>query len=349
MRLLLVTLLLFVNQNARGAIEQKQTVIEGAKASVLVDPELWNKKLIVVAHGYVPGDRPLLDPLNKNDQHFALFLESGWMVAATSYRRNGLIIRDAITDLELLYDWVVDEYDRPELTIVHGSSMGGMIVSLIAEQDQSRFDAALATGAALRLKEEKNPLALKHQPLIPLLFLSNRSEIKGPAAYQKKSLKNGKNAALWQVDRDGHVNLNTKERFQANQALELWLAKGEIELTRDGTIDMSPEKSGTELIDGVLNVPIRKIRKSYGNLTLDLIRSDLEAIGLKLGDRVKVTYQNQSHACLIGTSYGDVKVGEWVLFQRADGYYLLSRNFADAASTLGISLGDTIQLTLAEG
>ncbi|EDY83170.1 hypothetical protein VDG1235_2794 [Verrucomicrobiia bacterium DG1235] len=348
MRLFLLFFLLSLATYARGSVEQRQTTIEGATVSALVDPDRWNQKLIIIAHGYVPEDSPLVDALEESDPDLAPFLEAGWMVASTSYRRNGIIVRDAITDLELLYDWLVEEYGNPSITILHGGSMGGMVVTLIAEQDQTRFDGALGAGAALQIREQKNPLDLTHHPRIPLLFLSNRSEIDGPANYQQKAQKLGTQVALWRVDRDGHVNINPKERYEANSALEQWIAGREIEFNRDCTIEMSPQNSNTQLVDQSLQVPVKEVDKTYGNLRLDLVKSDLEAIDAKLGDTITITYQSQTYACLIGTTYGDVEVGKWVLFQTADGYYLLSRNFANAADSLGIDEGETLQLSLPE-
>ena len=40
-------------------------------------------------------------------------LNEGWMVATTSYRRNGIIIADAIDDLDALRAFIADTYGEP--------------------------------------------------------------------------------------------------------------------------------------------------------------------------------------------------------------------------------------------
>jgi pimeloyl-ACP methyl ester carboxylesterase len=178
---------------SEAKFEKHEGDIEGAKYSILFPAENWNGKLVMIAHGYVPEGNPLVAALDEADPHFDSFLESGWMVARTSYRRNGVIIADAITDLELLYDHISKAFGKPELAILHGGSMGGLIVTLIAEQDQDRFDAALAVGAALHMIDSEKNLEFSYSPNIPLLFLTNRSELDGPKNYFRWGKRKGSN------------------------------------------------------------------------------------------------------------------------------------------------------------
>jgi alpha-beta hydrolase superfamily lysophospholipase len=57
------------------------------------------------------------------------------MVATTSYRRNGLVVADAIADLDALRAYIAQAYGEPERVILEGESMGGLIVTIMAERD----------------------------------------------------------------------------------------------------------------------------------------------------------------------------------------------------------------------
>jgi S-adenosylmethionine hydrolase len=136
--------------------------------------------------------------------------------------------------------------------------------------------------------------------------------------------------------------VNPLERLAGNSALEKWVNTGEIEIEKDGTVLMEPEGSSAVLDGESLIVTVSGVSASYGNLVLDLIHKDLEAADIELGDFIEIEIKGQFYRCLVGTSYGDVPRREWVLFRLADGYYLLSRNFGDAAGTTGITEGETL-------
>ena len=48
------------------------------------------------------------------------------------------------------------------------------------------------------------------------------------------------------------------------------------------------------------------------------------------------------YRALYGRTYTDVKTGQWVAFPDADGRTVLSRDFADAAHTTGLKVGDPV-------
>jgi pimeloyl-ACP methyl ester carboxylesterase len=54
-------------------------------------------------------------------------------VAMTSYRRNGRVVRDGMEDVNQLRDYIEKNYGRPNLCLLEGRSMGGCIVTLLAE------------------------------------------------------------------------------------------------------------------------------------------------------------------------------------------------------------------------
>ena len=85
---------------------------------------------------------------------------------------------------------------------------------------------------------------------------------------------------------------------------------------------------------------------AYGNLTMDFRPADLARLGLKKGDTARVRFgaAGPEVSILLGTTFGDVKEGEWVCFPTADGYTLVCRNFADAADSTGAIVGSPVTL-----
>ena len=61
------------------------------------------------------------------------------MVATTSYRRNGMIVGDAIADLDALRAYIVTAYGELDRVILEGESMGGLIVTIMAERDAELY------------------------------------------------------------------------------------------------------------------------------------------------------------------------------------------------------------------
>jgi len=116
-------------------------------------PENWNGSLILYAHGYVgPGGVPKI-PLEQLELDGVgspkLVGDLGYAFAVTSYRRNGLAVRDGVADLlDLLeaFQRYAVETGRPEADRVYvvGVSEGGLIATLAAEQHPDVFSGALA-------------------------------------------------------------------------------------------------------------------------------------------------------------------------------------------------------------
>jgi hypothetical protein len=133
-------------------------------------PAVWNGELVVWAHGYTnPGpDRPPYTPLELPADEASGFRlkdivrqigtqENGFYgYAGTSYRRNGLVAPEAVTDLEETSAWARQrfaslalEHDLPSLPVVTylvGASEGGLSTVLAVERvgAASLFDGGLA-------------------------------------------------------------------------------------------------------------------------------------------------------------------------------------------------------------
>lgn len=57
-------------------------------------------------------------------------MRQGWIVAMTSYRREGLIVSDAIKDVNNLRNFICNERGYPYWVVLEGRSMGGACLCL---------------------------------------------------------------------------------------------------------------------------------------------------------------------------------------------------------------------------
>ncbi|WP_221029420.1 SAM hydroxide adenosyltransferase [Actomonas aquatica] len=336
--------------------------IEGAKYTIAAPAARadWNGNLLLIAHGYRPETAPLVADLNPAQAAYATLLAEGWIVAKTSYRRNGIIVQDAITDLANLHAHIRAQFGPPSRSIVMGDSMGGTIATLLAESESPPYDGLIAIGAALDLREDNGAGAVNLQPRHPLLFIANRSEFEGPSAYTETVLQRPTSVALtapalFRVDRDGHVNVNQAERLYAIRAMELWLEHGSRALPDDAQTPASPHDGTVQPVardsavtfdaDGRgFTATVTDVSAIYGNVWLNAQPADFAAIGLTSGLWARLTAGDETYRVRHGTDFSDVERGQWVVFPNADGFYWLSRNWANAAETANLQLGDTVHI-----
>lgn len=326
----------------------------------LARPAAWNRCLLLLAHGLRSEDRPLVADLLPEQHAYRTLLAEGWMIAKTSYRRNGLIVADAVEDLDALRNHIAASYGSPLRVILEGESMGGLIVTHIAEREPHQpalYHGAIAIGAALHLREPNSRLGgLTLQPRIPLLFLANRSEIDGPAHYVTADVPRiaGHAPHLLRVSRDGHVNVNQFERLAALRILTTWIEKGHHTLPEpapgapfaDVTAVPEPRPSEvTQHADGRgFDARVTGISAVYGNVSLNAQPADFAAVGIERMTWFQLTVDSATFRVLHGRDFNSVKRGEWVSFPNADGYYWLARNFADAAATAYLLVGKTVSI-----
>ena len=223
-----VGLLGWIELRAAPAIETGE--INGAKFT-LARPAQWNHRVLLLAHGLRSTDRPLVAALFPDQLATKTLLDEGWLVATTSYRRNGPIVADAIADLDALRAHIAEKLGAPQRVLLEGDSMGGLIVTLMAErplQTPRLYHGAIAIGAVLDLREPDSALTISFRPQIPLLFLTNQSELDGPKNYVTHDATDlaAIRAQLFRVARDGHVNVNQHERLAAIRAVNAWLEIG---------------------------------------------------------------------------------------------------------------------------
>ncbi|MDO8540800.1 MAG: hypothetical protein Q7S40_10225 [Opitutaceae bacterium] len=332
--------------------------IDGAKFT-LARPSRWNGHLLLLAHGYRAEDRPLVADLNPSHGAIKTLLDEGWMVAKTSYRRNGIIITDAISDLDALRNYIAEKFSPPDRVLLEGESMGGLIVTLMAERDVTippLYAGAIAIGAALQAREANSTVGLSMQPKIPLLFLSNQSEIEGPRLYVSADIPGSASVrpALFRVLRNGHVNVNQHERLVAIRALNAWLDHGPAALPVrpgetpffDATVPPPAQPSRvTPHADGRgFDARVLDISAVYGNIAIDAQPLDFRAAEIGGMTYVELRAAGKTFRVRYARDFTDVPRGDWVLFPNADGFCWLARNQRDAAATANLAVGDVVTL-----
>lgn len=338
-----------------AAVELTRGTIDGAHYTIARDTDReWNQSLLLIAHGFRPDSAPLVADLFPDQAAYAPLIDEGWIIAKTSYRRNGIIIADAITDLDNLHTFVSEKFGRPRRSIIEGDSMGGTIATHLMEREDSRYHGAVAIGAALELREDDEASGVKSAPIRPLLFMSNRSEILGPETYISNAALSPDTPqmrpALFRIDRDGHINVNQAERLIALRALNRWLDRGRQALPReqpfDATQPSQPQPSRVVFDDDNrgLIAKVSHVSAIYGNVWLDMQPTDLERIGLDPGLWAQIRIDEKSYRVRYGQDFSSVERGQWVIFPNADGFFWLSRNWGNAAETADLELGDEVYL-----
>ena len=164
----------------------------------------------------------------------------------------------------------------------------------------------------------------------------------------------GLHPALLRVSRDGHVNVNQRERLAAVRALNAWLDTGRATLPQpapgapfaDATVLPPPQPSQvTRHADARgFAAKVTEVSAVYGNVSLSAQPADFAAAGISPMTWCQLTAHGKTYRTFYGSDFGSVARGEWVVFPNADGFFWLSRNYADAAGTAGLAVGDTITI-----
>ena len=310
---------------------------------VVAAPAKWNGYLLMLAHGYRPADAPLSADFDVESRLCKGLLADGWIIASSSYRRNGRIIRDAVADIDALRRHVASEFGQPKRTFVIGPSMGGAIGAMIAETRAPDYDGVVAIGAALTMHDELNPYQLTHRPQMPVLFLTNQSELAKPTAYVERAAAAPDHpAVIWVVKRDGHCNVNFAETRAALDALVQCARTGRLESNNDATVSLLELPSVAIHKDGRAYATVTGISESFGNIYTQFVSADLQRLGITPGSYFVVGKGDKAFKVQLGKTYSDVPRGQWVAFIAAEGTLKIARNFENASKTLTCKPGDRI-------
>lgn len=335
--------------------------IKGAHFAIANPPGDWNRKVLIIAHGYRPESAPLIPDLHPERASNRALLDEGWIIATTSYRRNGLIVADAIADLDALRAFIAKAHGEPERVILEGESMGGLIATIMAERDAGPYQGAVVFDATLYAKESNAVVGLTLLPRIPILFVATLRESAQAKSYLFSISSRPDplvQPALFLISREGHTNINQPEHLAAIRALNAWIDKGpdalpppgENRLFHDATIppDPGPSTAGIHADKRGFDTKVAEVDAVYGNVLLEAQAADFESAGIGPMTFFELQAGGKSYRALYGRTYTDVKEGEWVAFPDADGRTVLARSYADAVATAGLRVGDPVSLSAIE-
>ena len=331
--------------------------IGGAKYSIANPPGSWNRDVLLVAHGYRPESAPLVADLYPERAFTRALLDEGWIVATTSYRRNGLVIGDAIADLDALRAHIAEAYGEPYRVVIDGESIGGLVAVIMAERDPGPYQGAMVFDATLYAKEPDMSVGLSLLPRIPLLFVATLREAREARSYLTALVARPApvvQPALFLISREGHTNINQAEHLAAFRALNDWIERGRDALPRperdapyhDATVAPEPGPSTAAAhADGRgFDTRVAEVDPVYGNVLLEAQAADFGSAGIQPMTFFELHVRGRTYRTLYGRTYTDVKNDQWVAFPDADGRTVLSRNFANAAATAALSAGDTVSV-----
>lgn len=327
-----------------AALRISEGEVGGAKF-VIAAPEKWDGSVLIYCHGLRPEGGDLAVELLPLRSSYRDLLNRGWIVAATSYRRNGLVVADGLADVLNLREEITKRFGAPGRVLLHGESMGGAIATLLMEREPAKYSGALAVGAALKLDENGAPVVFTAKPGGPLLFLSNRTEVAEPRQYVESAAGAKFRPVLWTADRDGHVNVNQREIGTALAALNRWLDSGSAPTPQDDTLAPEPRASAMTLAKGAGRAAMTQRNPLFGNITLDFQASDFAQLGIARGNTFTLEFGGKRVPVKLGATYSDVARGQYVAFFDAEDRLLVAINYGNAADALGIKPGDVASVT----
>ncbi|MEM9025425.1 MAG: SAM hydroxide adenosyltransferase [Verrucomicrobiota bacterium] len=343
---LLWIILVFSASNGLGL-----TRLEGDLDGVgyIVDvPDDPSGKVMFIARGFRPDFFPVSAVYEVGTDFYQRMLADGWTIASSAFRSNDWVVASGGEDIIALRAFVDAEVHPIRLSILYGETMGGGVAVWLAENHPELFDGVLCLGAHLfpepgtsdkRAQTISSVFNLK--PQMPVVFLANGEEMQSSRAYLEGVNRVSHVPATYYVERTGHVNVNSSERLAAMRGLLNWIAGERMESVEDGTILMSPESSAARS-PTVAAANVRLLRPLYGNIYTTFVASDLEALGIELSDSFQISHRDQLHTITYAQAYSDVPYGAWVAFIDPEGYIQVSRNYANAADTLGAEVGDPL-------
>lgn len=133
--------------------------INGAPFQIII-PEDWNGGLVMYAHGYEEtdeylgryGEDELKGAENEEEEEeesgyeepfYEIFTQRGYAVAFSEFRKKGVVVKEGIEDTEALRGYFEMKYGKPELTIMTGHSMGGIISIATIEKYPNEYNGAM--------------------------------------------------------------------------------------------------------------------------------------------------------------------------------------------------------------
>ena len=241
------------------------------------------------------------------------------MIATTSYRRNGLVIADAIEDSWTALRLHRERSWRPAPGDPRGRVGGGEIVTMMAERDEGPYQGAVVFDATLYAKEPNTGRGSPSFPIL-LLFVATYHEFKQANGYVTALVTRPAPAvqpALFTISREGHTNINQPEHLAARRALIAWVERGRDALPSpadnrryfDATVPVNPGPSLATMHpdNHGFDTWVAEVDAVYGNVLLQAQDADFDAAGIQLAT---TTFGNGGPTdVLYGRTFTDVRNG----------------------------------------
>jgi hypothetical protein len=142
---IVMTLVAGAASSASASTNYSGTLTDGATWTAQV-PDNWNGILLLASHGFGPPAIPPSGHLPPPIQN--ALLDRGYAVAGSSYDPNGSwwALESAARDqFETVGAFTAAVGEEPERVLALGTSMGGLVSALMAEQGAGTIDGALST------------------------------------------------------------------------------------------------------------------------------------------------------------------------------------------------------------
>jgi len=346
LRLLVFLSLVFAGLRAADVVLETGTLPSSALYTV-AKPVRWNGRVLLLAHAYRTDEQPLHASLQETHPPVRPLLEQGWLVATTSFRRNGVILKDAIDDLDALRRQIAAVHGQPQRVYLLGEAMGGAIVTRMIESQPDDYAGAVAISPEFQLQEPPPTVGLTLQPRRPLLLLANQSELSGPRGYVTAAAKAEPAPVLWTVARNGHANINSGEKLAALSALVRWVEESrrpEPNFDTTQRPDVGPSQVTFAPDHSVAAGRVLEILPGSGDLVINFQLADLAQLGIKPRTRFAVVVGTRVVRVFYATTPAPVKRDEWFAFPEADGWFTLAINRGNAAAVSGLRVGDAVML-----
>jgi pimeloyl-ACP methyl ester carboxylesterase len=321
--------------------------LESGALYTIAKPARWSGRVVLLAQAQRSVEQPLHASLPASRALLHGLLDRGCVVATTSYRRNGVILNDAIHDLDALRRQIAVAHGQPTRVYLLGEAMGGAIVTRMVESQPDDYAGAVAISPEFQLSEPEPTLGLSLQPRRPLLLLANDSELDASRGYVNSASRAPFPPTLWRVGRHGHANINSLEKLAALDALFRWVEESRRpEPNADATqapntgpsqIEFAPDdSSGAGRVTAIL--------PGSGDLVINFQPADLARLGIKPRTRFALAVGERIIRVLYATTRVPAKRDEWFAYLEADGWFALSLPRGNAATTSGLRVGDTVVL-----
>jgi pimeloyl-ACP methyl ester carboxylesterase len=313
----------------------------------IAKPAPWTGRVVLLAHAQRSVEHPLHASLPAARALLRGLLDRGCLVAATSFRRNGIILKDAIDDLDALRRQIAAAHGPPTRVYLLGEAMGGAIVTRIIESQPDDYAGAVAISPEFQLSEPEPTVGLSLQPRRPLLLLANDSELDGPRGYVDAASRAPFPPTLWRISRPGHANVNSLEKLASLDALFRWVEDGRRpDPNADATQapDTGPSQIEFALDNSSGAGRVTAILPGSGDLVVNFQSADLARLGIKPRTRFALVVDERIIRVLYATPRVQAKRDEWFAYPEADGWFALSVLRGNAAGNSRLRVGDSVVL-----